>query len=155
LTVHRKTLRSIHAGYKLALAASHTGHKYGLVDDDIYKVLWNQCQVRAPNLLARHGGIHMVIAKLNAQLKEIAWDNDEEDDNSKDRVLSGQIGGVIRIIVSSSNKNNDKTVTMWKVPTMMITQTMMPMIVSPRMILVNWLSEILDEFKQGIESIVA
>jgi hypothetical protein len=71
------------------------GHKYGLVDDDVYEVLWNQCKVRAPNLLARHGGIHMVIATLNAQLKEIAWDedNDEGNDGTDDKVINGQKGG--------------------------------------------------------------
>jgi len=47
------------------------GHKYGLVDDDIFDLLWNHCDIRLPNLMARGGGIHRVRHQLNNQLKQI------------------------------------------------------------------------------------
>jgi serine carboxypeptidase-like clade 1 len=52
------------------------GHKYGLVDDEIYDVLWNHCNVRLPNLMAR-GGLHHVIHQFNTELTKI--------DNLQDR----------------------------------------------------------------------
>jgi serine carboxypeptidase-like clade 1 len=51
------------------------GHKYGLVDDDIYDLLWNHCQARAPNLM-RKGGLHKIIQSLNHELKNM--DDDQE-----------------------------------------------------------------------------
>mmetsp|Transcript_1507 Transcript_1507/g.1852 ORF Transcript_1507/g.1852 Transcript_1507/m.1852 type:complete len:584 (+) Transcript_1507:60-1811(+) len=45
-------------------------HKNGLVDDEIYDLLWNQCDVRLPNLMTR-GGLHHTIHDLNRKLKEI------------------------------------------------------------------------------------
>jgi len=45
-------------------------HKYGLVDDEVYDLLWNKCDVRLPNLMTR-GGVHHVIHELNQELKEI------------------------------------------------------------------------------------
>lgn len=45
------------------------GHKYGMIDDDVFDVLWNKCEVRLPNLLAR--GVHRTMHQLNDQLKEI------------------------------------------------------------------------------------
>jgi serine carboxypeptidase-like clade 1 len=50
------------------------GHKNGLVDDDIYDLLWNHCQARAPNLMSK-GGIHKVFQSLNHELKNM---DDEE-----------------------------------------------------------------------------
>lgn len=46
------------------------GHKYGLVDDEIYDLLWNHCDVRMPNLMTR-GGVHHVKHQLNSQLEHI------------------------------------------------------------------------------------
>ena len=48
------------------------GHKYGLVDDDIYDLLWNHCDIRTPNLLSsRHGSLDMLRMKWNRQLMEL------------------------------------------------------------------------------------
>lgn len=47
------------------------GHKYGLVDDEIFDLLWNKCTVRLPNLMTR-GGIHHVLHELNTELKTIS-----------------------------------------------------------------------------------
>lgn len=46
------------------------GHKYGMVDDDIYDLLWNHCDVRLPNLMAR-GGVHHAMHQLNDELRQI------------------------------------------------------------------------------------
>jgi serine carboxypeptidase-like clade I len=46
------------------------GHKYGLVDDEIFDLLWNKCKARAPNLM-RRGGVHHVAEQLNAQLRHL------------------------------------------------------------------------------------
>lgn len=46
------------------------GHKYGLVDDEIFDLLWNQCTVRMPNLMTR-GGVHHTVHELNRELKSI------------------------------------------------------------------------------------
>jgi cathepsin A (carboxypeptidase C) len=46
-------------------------HKNGLVDDEIYDLLWNQCSVRLPNLMTR-GGVHHVVHELNQELKGIS-----------------------------------------------------------------------------------
>jgi len=43
------------------------GHKYGLVDDQLFDLLWNKCEMRSPNLMTR-GGKHLVAAELNKQL---------------------------------------------------------------------------------------
>ena len=43
------------------------GYKYGLVDEQTFDVLWNQCELRSPNLMTR-GGKHLVAAQLNQQL---------------------------------------------------------------------------------------
>lgn len=45
-------------------------HKNGLVDDEIYDLLWNQCSVRLPNLMTR-GGVHHVVHDLNKELEDI------------------------------------------------------------------------------------
>ena len=45
------------------------GHKYGMVDDEVFDVLWNQCDVRLPNMLAR--GVHRTMHQLNDELKAI------------------------------------------------------------------------------------
>ena len=45
-------------------------HKNGLVDDEIYDLLWNKCNVRLPNLMTR-GGVHHVVHEINRELKEI------------------------------------------------------------------------------------
>eukprot|EP00934_Nitzschia_sp_Nitz4_P007792 Nitzschia sp. Nitz4//scaffold84_size84139//2332//4211//NITZ4_005191-RA/size84139-augustus-gene-0.37-mRNA-1//1//CDS//3329559012//7782//frame0 len=53
------------------------GHKYGLVDDEIYDLLWNECDVRQPNMMAR-GGMHHVIHTLNAELSKIKHLDDRQ-----------------------------------------------------------------------------
>jgi serine carboxypeptidase-like clade 1 len=50
-------------------------HKYGLVDDEIYDLLWNTCQIRHPNLMMRQGGIHLAVAKLNQELLKLPKDD--------------------------------------------------------------------------------
>lgn len=45
-------------------------HKYGLVDDEVYDLLWNKCDIRLPNLMTR-GGVHHVVHELNRELHEI------------------------------------------------------------------------------------
>ena len=48
------------------------GHKYGLVDDDVYDLLWNRCDIRTPNLLSsKHGSLDMLRMKWNRQLMEL------------------------------------------------------------------------------------
>ena len=46
------------------------GHKYGLVDDEIYDLLWNKCQIRMPNLMTR-GGVHHMVHQFNDELKQM------------------------------------------------------------------------------------
>ena len=46
-------------------------HKNGLVDDEIYDLLWNKCNVRLPNLMTR-GGVHHVAHEANKELKTIS-----------------------------------------------------------------------------------
>lgn len=46
------------------------GHKNGLVDDEIFDLLWNTCEARNPNLMTR-GGVHHVAHELNRELKGI------------------------------------------------------------------------------------
>ncbi len=46
-------------------------HKNGLVDDEIYDLLWNKCDVRMPNLMTR-GGLHHTIHTLNRELRDIS-----------------------------------------------------------------------------------
>jgi len=46
-------------------------HKYGLVDDDTYHLLWNQCNLRLPNLMTR-GGMHNIIHAINKELETIS-----------------------------------------------------------------------------------
>jgi serine carboxypeptidase-like clade I len=45
------------------------GNKYGLVDEQVYDLLWNTCWARFPNLMTR-GGKHLVAAQLNQHVKE-------------------------------------------------------------------------------------
>jgi len=46
------------------------GHKNGLVDEQTYDLLWNQCKMRAANLMSLYGGKHYVAAKLNSMVME-------------------------------------------------------------------------------------
>jgi cathepsin A (carboxypeptidase C) len=46
------------------------GHKYGLVDDEVFDLLWNHCTVRMPNLMTR-GGIHHAVHQFNDELRQI------------------------------------------------------------------------------------
>ena len=46
-------------------------HKYGLVDDQIYDLLWNTCNIRMPNLMTK-GGLFHVIHEFNNELKKIS-----------------------------------------------------------------------------------
>mmetsp|Transcript_33325 Transcript_33325/g.49023 ORF Transcript_33325/g.49023 Transcript_33325/m.49023 type:complete len:580 (-) Transcript_33325:378-2117(-) len=46
-------------------------HKNGLVDDEVYDLLWNQCGARLPNLMTR-GGVHHTVHDLNRELKNIS-----------------------------------------------------------------------------------
>mmetsp|Transcript_12469 Transcript_12469/g.18464 ORF Transcript_12469/g.18464 Transcript_12469/m.18464 type:complete len:585 (-) Transcript_12469:128-1882(-) len=45
-------------------------HKYGLLDDEMFDLLWNKCNARVPNLMTR-GGVHHVAHDLNKELKTI------------------------------------------------------------------------------------
>ena len=45
-------------------------NKYGLMDAEIFDLLWNKCNVRLPALTSK-GGIHHVISQLNGKLKSI------------------------------------------------------------------------------------
>lgn len=45
-------------------------HKYGLVDDEIFDLLWNKCDVRIPNLMSK-GGLQHVVSDLNKILMKI------------------------------------------------------------------------------------
>jgi len=56
------------------------GHKYGLVDDDIYDVLWNQCDVRLPNFLMH--------PKRNVTMKALVESYLSNDDTPPDCVLA-------------------------------------------------------------------
>jgi serine carboxypeptidase-like clade 1 len=71
-------------------------HKNALVDDEIYDLLWNQCEVRTPNLMTR-GGVHAVIHELNKELKGI--------DNLKQRKI--QARKLFHQIVLNDNINNN------------------------------------------------
>jgi cathepsin A (carboxypeptidase C) len=44
------------------------GYKYGLIDSDIFDMLWNKCEARVPNLMTV-GGKHLAALKLNQQLE--------------------------------------------------------------------------------------
>jgi serine carboxypeptidase-like clade I len=44
-------------------------NKYGLMDEQVYDLLWNQCWARFPNLMTR-GGKHLVAAILNRQVQQ-------------------------------------------------------------------------------------
>ena len=46
------------------------GQKYGLVDDETFDLLWNQCDVRLPNMMTK-GGVHFVVNHFNEELKLI------------------------------------------------------------------------------------
>lgn len=46
-------------------------HKYGLMDDQIYDLLWNKCDMRMPNLMTK-GGLFHVIHEFNQELKRIS-----------------------------------------------------------------------------------
>lgn len=48
-------------------------NKYGLVDDAVFNLLWNQCYVRLPTLMMQ-GGKHLVAAELNDHLQNGAFD---------------------------------------------------------------------------------
>lgn len=67
------------------------GHKYGLVDDEIYDLLWNHCNVRLPNMMTR-GGVHHVMHELNAELKEIE-DMEERRQRAKELYLDVVLNG--------------------------------------------------------------
>jgi cathepsin A (carboxypeptidase C) len=45
-------------------------NKYGLMDEEIYDLLWNKCNTRLPNLMTRGGTSH-VIETLNEKLRQI------------------------------------------------------------------------------------
>lgn len=72
------TLRPIYSS-RLSLHCGRYGHKYGLVDDAIYDLLWNKCEARSPNLL-RQGGVHYVAHQWNEhlKLKRIELEDDRE-----------------------------------------------------------------------------
>eukprot|EP00980_Cylindrotheca_fusiformis_P002200 scaffold504_cov109-Cylindrotheca_fusiformis.AAC.6 len=42
-------------------------NKYGLMDEEVYDLLWNKCNVRLPNLMTQ-GGVSHVISTLNKEL---------------------------------------------------------------------------------------
>jgi len=45
-------------------------NKYGLMDEEVYDLLWNKCDIRMPNMMTQ-GGMAHVISTLNDELKEI------------------------------------------------------------------------------------
>jgi serine carboxypeptidase-like clade 1 len=49
-------------------------NKYGLMDEEVFDLLWNKCNIRLPNLMTQ-GGISHVIATLNEELR---WIEDVE-----------------------------------------------------------------------------
>jgi cathepsin A (carboxypeptidase C) len=53
---------------KLLFGNIRYGHKYGLVDDQIFDLLWNHCGARSPSLLTM-GGVHWVAGHWNEHLK--------------------------------------------------------------------------------------
>ena len=64
------------------------GHKYGLVDDDIFDLLWKQCNIRLPNPMAHAGGINNVVHRLNAELLKATTTPDDNDlDQRRARAL--------------------------------------------------------------------
>jgi cathepsin A (carboxypeptidase C) len=72
------------------------GAKYGLVDEQVYDLLWNHCQARAPNLM-RQGGIHHVLQTLNHELRQIS-DLQERNARAKEHLqtLAGDGGPNMR-----------------------------------------------------------
>lgn len=71
------------------------GHKNGLVDDEIFDLLWNHCDIRMPNLMTK-GGVHHVVHTLNNELLEI--------DNLEDRKIRAE-KLFLEVIL---NKNHEK-----------------------------------------------
>jgi hypothetical protein len=49
------------------LRLARYGNKYGLVDDQIFDLLWNHCEARAPSLV-NMGGVHWVAGFWNDHL---------------------------------------------------------------------------------------
>lgn len=66
-------------------------NKYGLMDEEIYDLLWNHCDIRIPALMAQ-GGITQVISDLNGQLEDIENPDERQEMAEKlfhDVVLNG------------------------------------------------------------------
>jgi serine carboxypeptidase-like clade 1 len=72
------------------------GGKYGLVDEQVYDLLWNHCEARAPNLM-RQGGIHHVLQTLNHELRQVD-DPQERAARAKEHLhkLAGSGGPTMR-----------------------------------------------------------
>ena len=47
-------------------------NKYGLMDEEVYDLLWNKCNVRELRNLMPQGGLSNVIARLNEELRQIS-----------------------------------------------------------------------------------
>jgi serine carboxypeptidase-like clade 1 len=60
------------------------GYKYGLVDEQIFDLLWNTCGTRSPNLMTK-GGKHLVAANLNklilARKEELLAKGNKDNEN--------------------------------------------------------------------------
>jgi hypothetical protein len=65
---HVLVIRSIYASRIDSLRLARYGNKYGLVDDQIFDLLWNHCEARAPSLV-NMGGVHWVAGFWNDHLK--------------------------------------------------------------------------------------
>lgn len=63
------------------------GYKYGLVDEQLYDLLWNQCNVRVPNLMTM-GGKDLVAAHLNRLVKQKQEDLLLDGTNDMDYIQS-------------------------------------------------------------------
>lgn len=54
------------------------GFKYGMVDEQVYSLLWDQCKVRLPNLMTQ-GGTHLTASTLNHHLKNDVYGLNQEE----------------------------------------------------------------------------
>jgi len=65
------------------------GHKYGLVPDQAFDLLWHECKMRSPSVMAR-GGPHAfkaeVTERVEAELGEEWSDLDRDDEETRDEI---------------------------------------------------------------------
>lgn len=93
------------------------GYKYGLVDEQTYDVLWNQCEIRSPNLMTR-GGKHLVAAELNklilkkkqmltAASKENGGELKESDINKELRTYAEELWMDLKVQTKRNRHNHE------------------------------------------------